>query len=266
VAYVDALGERGLAAYRKEVAKRSTPSNVTSLRGELWGPFPSFAAKYAAERLAVIDGDVDRIVELLGGDLTSPHQFAQVAEAMIELDRSDDALSWARRGIADTSGWQVAKLYDLVAGLLSDRQDDEAVLALRREQHQRMPSSSTYSLLRSAAEAQNVWDAERDDARAVLAARDPGGVVDALLADGDTDEAWTVATAGEWESTAVQWKRLAEAREATTPPAPWACTYASPTRCSSMPTRAPTETRSVTSRPPGAPPPRQRFSPTSTRS
>jgi hypothetical protein len=217
VAYVDALGEKGLVAYRKDVAKRSAASDVTPLRRDLWGPFPSFAARYAAERLAVIVGDVDRLVELLGGDLTSPHQFTKVAEAMVELGRRDDALAWARRGLVETSGWQLATLYDLAAGLLADRQDDNAVLALRREQHQRMPSSSTYSLLQAAATAHGAWTDERDDARAVLAARDPGGLVDALLADGDVGEAWTVATTGEWEPDDRQWKRLAEAREPVDP-------------------------------------------------
>jgi len=42
----------------------------------------SFAARYARERLAVLDGDTEAIVELLGGDLSAPHQFVRVAEAM----------------------------------------------------------------------------------------------------------------------------------------------------------------------------------------
>lgn len=68
----------------------------------------SFAAKYAEERLAVLDGDVDGIVRILGGDLSAPYQFIRVAEAMEELGRDDDVLAWATRGIAETSGWQVA--------------------------------------------------------------------------------------------------------------------------------------------------------------
>jgi hypothetical protein len=217
VAYVDALGDKGLAAYRKEVAKRSAPTEVAPLRRDLWGPFPSFAARYAAERLAVIDRDVDRLIELLGGDLTSANQFARVAEAMLELGREDDALAWVRWGLAATSGWQIAKLYDLAASLLADRQDTDAVLTLRRDQHQRIPSASTYALLQAAATARGGWETERDEARAVLAAQDPSGLVDALLSDGDTDEAWTVATKGDWSPDVRQWKRLAEAREPTDP-------------------------------------------------
>ncbi len=219
VAYRDALGDRGLEAYRKEVGKRSLPAEVALLRRDLWGPFPSFAARYAAERLAVVDQDAERLVELLGGDLSSPHQFTRVTEAMVELGRDDEALDWARRGIAETDGWQITELYALVADLLDRRGDTDAVLKLRREQHERIPSSSTYALLQEVASAQGGWDSERDAARDVLAARDPGGFVDVLLSDGDVDQAWTVATDGEWSPHAGQWKRLAEAREPTDPAA-----------------------------------------------
>lgn len=221
VAYSDALGDKGLAIYRREVAKRSDPGDVPDDRSatlnDVYGGFPSFAAKYAAQRLAIIDRDVDRLVELLGGDLSSPHQFQRVAEAMVELDQHDDALRWARRGIAETSGWQVAKLYDLTADLLTASDDLDEVLALRRHHHERAPSASTYAKLKAAAGAIDVWDAEVARARAVLADRDPAGLIDALLADGEPDEAWVAATTGGHEIQASQWLRLAEAREASAP-------------------------------------------------
>ncbi len=156
-------------------------------------------------------------MELLGGDLSAPHQFIRVTEAMLELDRSDDALAWARRGIAETSGWQVGKLYELAAGILADRGERTWVLDLRREQHERMPSASTYALLQAAAREVDGWEAERAAARSVLAASDRGGLVDALLADGDTDRAWSVATSGEWDPGEQRWQRLAELREPKDP-------------------------------------------------
>ena len=204
--YAAALGDEGVAVYRREVAKRSTGGD-------------RFAERYAVERLAVLDGDVDRVVELLGGDLSAPHQFIRVTEAMVELGRFDDALVWARRGIAETSGWQVAKVYDLTAGVLADRDDAAGVLDLRREQHHAVPTASTYARLQAAAVAVGVWDVERPQARSVLAARDSGGLVDVLLADGDADEAWAVATSGEWDPGAQRWQRLAEVREPTDPAA-----------------------------------------------
>lgn len=221
VAYADALGDEGLAVYRREVAKRSDPTDGPDHRSEtlsrLYGNFPSFAAKYAAERLAIIDRDVDRLIDLLGGDLSSPHQFQRVAEALVELGQADEALRWARRGIAETSGWQVEKLYDLAADLLTGLGDPVAVVELRRHHHERTPSASTYAKLRTAASTINSWVVEVDRARAVLGEYDRAGQIDALLADGDVDEAWSVAAAGEQELHGSQWLRLAEARESTAP-------------------------------------------------
>ncbi|MDA8063040.1 MAG: hypothetical protein M0T80_11540 [Actinomycetota bacterium] len=82
VRYADALGDLGLAAYRREVKQRIEA-----------GGGDSFGAKYAQERLAMLDGDAEALVGLLGGDLSRPYQFIRVAEAMAELGRDDDILS-----------------------------------------------------------------------------------------------------------------------------------------------------------------------------
>ena len=206
VRYAAALGDDGVTAYRQELAKRSSGGD-------------RFAERFAVERLAVLDRDVDRVVELFGGDLSAPVQFVRVTEAMLELGRPDDALGWARRGIAETTGWQVAKLYDVAAGVLTDRDDRGGVLELRRGQHERMASASTYALLQAAATMVGRWDDERATARSALAARDQGGLVDALLADGDTDDAWAAATSGVADPGEHRWQRLAEAREVTDPAA-----------------------------------------------
>jgi hypothetical protein len=206
VRYADALGESGVALLRRVVAERSAAARVP------------FAVGYTEERLAVLDGDIDRIVELLGEDLTAPHQFIRVAEVMLELGRGDDALAWARRGIADTTGWQVAKLYDIACGVLTERGDAPSVLDLRREQHGRMPSSSTYAWLQTAARAVDAWPDERGRAREILQARDVGGFVDALMADGDVDEAWDVAMSADAE--VIGWRRLAQLAEAREPSDP----------------------------------------------
>lgn len=206
VRYAKALGEIGLAAFRREVQQRRKAGA------------DSFALTYAEERLAVLDGDTETIVRLLGGDLTTPYQYIRIATAMEELGRDDDVLSWANRGIAGTSGWQVAQLYDLAAGVYSRRGHDGEVLRLRKEQHRRMASSSTYGLLRSAAEGCGTWVDECPDARSVLAERDLGGLVDVLLADGEPDEAWQVAVDNpEWEPGEQRSMRLAEAREPSVP-------------------------------------------------
>jgi len=203
VRYRTALGERGLAAYRTAVAAQRDQN--------------AFAARYARERLAIIDGDSDQIVTLLGGDLTQPHQYIAVAEAMAELGRDDELLAWALRGIERTSGRQTGRLYDLACDTYTRRAAPLEVLALRRAQHERSPTSSTYSELRAAAETLHTWPHECAAARQALR-RDPGGLIDALLAEGDTDLAWHTATSTpENELGTHRWLRLAEARQAEHP-------------------------------------------------
>ncbi|MHB1468539.1 MAG: hypothetical protein ACYCU0_13790 [Solirubrobacteraceae bacterium] len=57
----------------------------------------------------MLDGDTERIVALLEGDLSAPHQFFAVGEGMAELGRDEDVLLFALRGIGETSGWQIDK-------------------------------------------------------------------------------------------------------------------------------------------------------------
>jgi uncharacterized Zn finger protein len=204
--YAAALGEAGLAVYRKEIDRR---------RG---GEEQPLALNYVDERLAVLDGDVDKIIRLLGGSQTSPHQFIRVTEAMEELGRGDEALAWAQRGIAETDGWQVARLYDLAAAVYLRRDAPSEVLRLRWEEHRRMASSTSYALLRQAAEALGVWGTERPSARSVLEAEDLGGLVDALFLDREPDAAWQVTEDHpDWDPGPSRWKRLAESREPSHP-------------------------------------------------
>jgi hypothetical protein len=204
VRYASALGGEGMAAYRDAIDAIDDAG--------------SFAVRYARERLAVLDGDIETIVELAGGDLSVPYHFFRVAEAMAELGRDDLALEWTSRGIAETSGWQVSVLYDFACDTHARLGEPLEVLRLRRAHHERMPSSSTYSALRKAAGEVDAWEVEREAARAALKSRDVCGYVVALLSDGDARLAWDAAmTAQPEEIDADLWLRLAESREANHP-------------------------------------------------
>lgn len=206
VRYRNALDEGGLAAYRQAIEQRNAEGSE------------QFAVRFARERLAVLDGDTETILTLLGGDLSAPHQFVRVCEAMAELERDEDVLSFALRGIAQTSGWQVDKLYDLACEVHERADAPVEALALRRQQHERAPSASTYSTLRRAAETLDAWELERDAARAALREHDRGSYVDALLGEGDAVTAWTVATEDPtWDPGSYRRIHLAEAREPTHP-------------------------------------------------
>ena len=126
--------------------------------------------------------------------------------------------SWCERGIVETRGWQTGRLYDLACETHAYRGEPLEAVRLRRSQHERMPSLSTYNALRRVAEAVDAWSVERDAARAVLRERDSRAFVDALLRDGDLDLAWDTAQAVPEEDLGGDlWLRLAESRETANP-------------------------------------------------
>ena len=155
---------------------------------------------------------------MLGGDLSRPHQFIRVAEAMVELGRDEEAIAWARRGIEQTTGWQTDQLYDIACAAFGRRGEELEALALRRAQHERTPTSSSYRRLRSAAEPIHAWPVESDAARRALRERNPAGLVDALLDDGEGELAWqTATTLAGLDLGERAWLRLAEERQKTHP-------------------------------------------------
>ncbi len=133
---------------------------------------------------------------------------------MAELELDDQVLTWSTRGIAHTRGWQVSQLYDLACAVYARLEQPLEVLELRRAQHERMPSSSTYRALRATAETLGAWPVERDAARATLQRADVRAFVDALLGDGEAELAWSTATAAPQDALGSDlWLRLAESRE-----------------------------------------------------
>lgn len=204
VRYATALGTSGLAEYRKLLAD--------------WDGSEAFAARYARQRLAVLDGDHEEIIKQHGGKLTAPYDFIRVAEAMAEIGDDEAVLEWSKRGIEQTSGSQVAQLYDLACTAHKKRDEPVEVLALRRAEHERMPSMSSYSSLKEAALVLSAWPVELPAARAALEQHDTRGFIEALLGDGDMDLAWDVATSAPAETVGRHlWMRLAERREPQSP-------------------------------------------------
>ena len=154
VRYASALGEDGIAAYRKAAA--ADPAD------------DSFAAGYARERLAILDGDVDAIVKLFGGDLSTTYRFVRVAEAMAELERDDDVLAWTARGIAETHDWQTAKLYDLACAVHTRADSRSRCSRCDARSTSGCHPSQPMAPCGPAADAIDAWPLERDAARAAL--------------------------------------------------------------------------------------------------
>jgi hypothetical protein len=164
--YADPLGESGLAVYRAEVERRWAAGD--------W----SFGVRRAKERLAFLDRDVAALVELLGGNLAMSRQYLHVAMAMRQLDRYDDALGWALRGLAERPDRFAGKLYDFAVGEYLRRGAQEDAVALRRRQHAQQRTVASYLALRSIARAAGTWDEDRPAALAQLDQR-PGDQLEA---------------------------------------------------------------------------------------
>jgi len=91
--------------------------------------------RHATERLAVLDGDIEAIVALLGQDLSSPHQYTRVAWARVVesiLETTDRRAYRAAVKQLKNAGRAAA-----AAGLAAEH---HAYLVGLREEHRRRPS------------------------------------------------------------------------------------------------------------------------------
>jgi uncharacterized Zn finger protein len=179
VPYAEALGDRGLAAYRRSVDKR-----LTDDPGD-------FAARRAAQRLAVLQGDVEQVVELVGGPLDRPYYFQQLVDALLEIGAEEEALRYAVRGLTVSPVSHLTiPLYDTAVRMLRERGDIVEALRLRKQQFQTFPTEVSYGSLRRAAKEASSWETERLAALDVLLERNPRAWLAMLLSEGETDLAW----------------------------------------------------------------------------
>lgn len=179
VEYADALGERGLATYRKELGKRLAKNP------------DGYAANHALERLAVQSRDLDEIVRLVGKDLAGPYHYQHLVDALLDADLRYDALRYAIEGIhSKLVPHQTIRLYDAAVHLLSERGDDDEILRLRQEQLRRIPDETSYASLRKAAQAKSVWPTERLTALDLLLEHDPRAWLTILVKEDEVDLAW----------------------------------------------------------------------------
>ncbi|MFF0227864.1 SWIM zinc finger domain-containing protein [Streptomyces sp. NPDC004629] len=192
--YEDVLGKEGMAVLRE--------SAVEAWRRNRTG----WAEKYLMERLAKAGGDVDAVIAVQAADLApNGHTHLVIARELDTARRSDEALSWAERGLRETrdlAAVDTALVDDLCERYArTDRLSD--ALTVRRDHFGARRSLRAYQQLRAAARAADCWPAERERALDLLRAdaeRRKAGwydgpvLVDALLDDKDVDAAWQAAT------------------------------------------------------------------------
>ncbi|SDM26311.1 SWIM zinc finger family protein [Actinomyces ruminicola] len=211
--FLPALGDRGLAVYRRAAAKAEAAA-------EAEGKDPDFELKRMLLELADHDGDVDRAIQLLS--LGEHTQYGAIVERLLAADRRREAMAYLDRAVAEgcvstnnLGYWRMRgneyRLDPLRAAELyrEDGRDDDA-LEMARALFRRTPTSEMLDVLTTVA----AWmDREEEEREAALAWaeqqswRSGDQVIALALHVGDVDRAW--AAADRW-GVGYTWQQLAD--------------------------------------------------------
>lgn len=191
VAYAPALGEVGMASYRKRLAE--VEAKLGPRPADRWQSGHShewFTLDWNAQRLAVFDQDIDAIIRTHAKDRKVAAWLEDTAEAFEEIGEIDLAIDWAKQATDFDRGHQSLKAADYWCRLLEEHHPDRALDA-RIAVFRRWPSSTTAARLHKA--AGNAWPDLRDDVMATLATSPSDAVLFALLTLKDPQLAWNLA-------------------------------------------------------------------------
>ena len=192
VAYAPALGEVGMAAYRKRLAE--VEAKLGPRPAERWNSGHShewFTLDWNAQRLAVLDHDIDAIIRTHAKDRKVAAGLEDTAEAFEEIGEIDLAIDWAKQAADFDGGHQSLKAADYWCRLLEEHRPADALDA-RLKVFRKWPSSTSAARLHKAA-ARKVWPDYRDEVVATLAASPSDAVLFALLTLKEPEFAWNLA-------------------------------------------------------------------------
>jgi tetratricopeptide (TPR) repeat protein len=193
VAYACALGDVGMASYRAKLAvvearlgpRPSEDDRWTSAHSHDW-----FTLEWNAQRLSVLDRDVEAIIRTHARDQEVACWLQDTAEALAEIGEFDLAIEWARQALDVGPDHQSLKAGEYWCKLLAEHRPDELLLA-RMEVFRRWPSSSTAARLYR--DADHAWPQFRNEVMERLAASPRDAVMFALLSLKDVHYAWELA-------------------------------------------------------------------------
>lgn len=193
VAYAPALGETGMRTYRARLAqiqqrlgpRPSESDRWTSPHAHDW-----FTLDWNAQRLAVLDRDIDAIIRTHARDGRVAAWLQDTAEAFEEIGEIDLAIDWAKQAAELDRGHQALKAADYWCRLLEQHRPAE-VLPARLWVFRRWPSSSTAARLHAAAGP--TWPDVADEVMATLARQPNDAVLFALTTLKDASLAWNLA-------------------------------------------------------------------------
>jgi hypothetical protein len=216
VAYAPALGEVGMAGYRKRLAEVETRLGPQPSAEDRWTSGHShewFALDWNAQRLAVLDHDIDAIIRTHARDRKVAAWFEDTAEAFEEIGEIDLAIDWAKQATDFDRGHQARKAADYWCGLLEEHRPAEALEA-RLLVFRKWPSSTSAARLYKT--AGRSWPDFRDEVVTTLAASPKDAVLFALLTLKEPEFAWNLAHSLALDSDHT-WSELVKAYEKVDP-------------------------------------------------
>lgn len=156
-AYATVLGDTGRQRYREIVR--------VAWENQAQGGRSSMAASIIDRfMLELADGDVDLIVDILSRDLGGVHRYRQIAEALRDAGRMEQAIGWARRAL---EAWP-ARLDRTLCNMLADYDlatgHGGQAIALRLRELEQSPTLEAYRALVVTAQAAGEWPACRERA------------------------------------------------------------------------------------------------------
>jgi hypothetical protein len=216
VAYAPALGETGMAEYRKRLAEVEAKLGPRPSQDERWTSGHShdwFTLDWNAQRLAVLDHDIDAIIRTHAKDRKVAAWLQDTAEAFQEIGEVDLAIDWAKQATDFYSGHQSLKAADYWCGLLETHRPSESLDA-RLAVFRKWPSSTSAARLHQA--AGKAWPEYRDEVVVTLAASPRDAVLFALLSLREPEFAWNLAHSLALDSDTT-WSELVKAYEKVDP-------------------------------------------------
>lgn len=212
VAYVPALGERGMAIYRAkldEVRARLGPEPSDSQPWSVPDRHERWVLEWNDQRLAVLDHDVDAIIRTHAKDRKVAAWVQDTAEAFEEIGAIDLAIDWARQAVDFGPGQHSLKAADFWCKLLEEHCPGDALEA-RLVVFRRWPSATTAARLHEAAGRE--WPHYADEVVATLSPSPSDAVLFVLLTLEDAQFAWDLAHSLGLDSDRT-WSELAKAYE-----------------------------------------------------
>ncbi|GAB3755974.1 hypothetical protein GCM10027599_20350 [Yimella radicis] len=191
VAYAPALGDVGMASYRKKLAE--VEAKLGPRPSDRWNSGHShtwFTLDWNAQRLAVLDHDSEAIVRTHARDRKVAAWLEDTAEAFEEIGEIDLAIDWAKQATDFDRGHQARKAADYWCGLLEAHRPAEALDA-RLSVFRKWPSSTSAARLHKA--AGKAWSDYQDEVVASLAASPSDAVLFTLRTLKEPEFAWNLA-------------------------------------------------------------------------